>query len=112
MRIMVLGTGGMLGKDLVPILSGRHDVFGKDIQDFDITDEKQVDREITGFQPAVVINAAAYTDVDGCESHQDLAFAVNAEGARNVARACSRSGAAMIHLSTDYIFDGISGSIQ
>lgn len=108
MRIMVLGAGGMLGKDLVPILSGRHDVFGKDIQDFDITDEKQVDREITGFQPAVVINAAAYTDVDGCESHQDLAFAVNAEGARNVARACSRSGAAMIHLSTDYIFDGRS----
>ena len=76
MRIMVLGAQGMLGKDLVPILSRRHEVVGKDIQDFDITDEKQPDRAIASFRPAVVINAAAYTNVDGCESHQDLAFAV------------------------------------
>lgn len=108
MRIMVLGAQGMLGKDLVPILSRRHEVVGKDIQDFDITDEKQADREIAKFKPAVVINAAAYTNVDGCESQQDLAFAVNAEGAQNVARACSRSSAAMIQLSTDYVFDGRS----
>jgi dTDP-4-dehydrorhamnose reductase len=108
MKILLLGARGMLGKDLFPILSAHHEVIGKDIQDFDITNPERVQTEIGSCRPAIVINAAAYTDVDGCESHQDLAFAVNAEGARNVAWACSRWGAVMIHLSTDYVFDGRS----
>jgi len=98
----------MLGKDLVPILSVKGQVWARDIDDFDITDPKRVQREVEALQPQVLVNAAAYTDVDGCESRKELAFAVNAEGARNVARACAAIGGRMIHLSTDYVFDGSS----
>jgi len=108
LKVLVLGAGGMLGKDLVPILSVKGQVWARDIDDFDITDPKRVQREVEALQPQVLVNAAAYTDVDGCESRKELAFAVNAEGARNVARACAAIGGRMIHLSTDYVFDGSS----
>ena len=108
MKVLVLGAGGMLGKDLIPILSGKEQVWARDIGDFDITDRKGVQREVEALQPQVLVNAAAYTDVDGCESKKEMAFAVNAEGARNVALACAAIGGRMIHLSTDYVFDGSS----
>jgi len=108
LKVLVLGAGGMLGKDLVPILSVKGQVWARDIDDFDITDPKRVQREVEALQPQVLVNAAAYTDVDGCESRKELAFAVNAEGAGNVARACAAIGGRMIHLSTDYVFDGSS----
>ena len=98
----------MLGKDLITILSAKGQVWARDIDDFDITDPKRVQREVEALQPQVLVNAAAYTDVDGCESRKELAFAVNAEGARNVARACAAIGGRMIHLRTDYVFDGSS----
>ena len=98
----------MLGKDLVPILSAEKQVWARDIDDFDITDSKRVQQEVEALQPQVLVNVAAYTDVDGCESRKELAFAVNAEGARNVALACASIGGRMIHLSTDYVFDGSS----
>ena len=104
----MLGAGGMLGKELVPILSAKGQVCARDIGDFDITDRKGVQREVEALQPQVLVNAAAYTDVDGCESKKETAFAVNAEGARNVALACAAIGGRMIHLSTDYVFDGSS----
>lgn len=104
----MLGAGGMLGKDLVPILSVKNQVWARDIDDFDITDQRRVQKEIEILQPQVVMNTAAYTDVDGCESGRETAFAVNAEGARNVALACVATGGRMIHLSTDYVFDGSS----
>lgn len=100
----------MLGKDLLPVLSGKHEILGKDIQDFDITDQKRAQEEIAVCHPEVVINAAAYTDVDGCETQRDLAYAVNAEGALNIAKACTKAGCQMLHLSTDYVFDGTSSS--
>ena len=108
MKVLVLGAGGMLGKDLIPILSGKEQVWARDIGDFDITDRKGVQREVEALQPQVLVNAAAYTDVDGCESKKEMAFAVNAEGAKNVALACAAIGGRMIHLSTDYVFDGSS----
>ena len=108
MKVLVLGAQGMLGKDLVPILSLKNQVQGRDVDDFDITDEKKAAKEIEGFGPQIVINAAAYTDVDGCEGQKELAFSVNAKAARNVALICKAVGARMIHLSTDYIFDGSS----
>jgi dTDP-4-dehydrorhamnose reductase len=98
----------MLGRDLVPILSGEKQVWARDIDDFDITDRKRVQQEVEALQPQVLVNAAAYTDVDGCESRKEMAFAVNAEGARNVALACAAIGGRLIHLSTDYVFDGSS----
>ena len=108
MKILVTGAHGMLGRDLLPLLSAKHVVLGKDIQDFDITDQKRVREEIAACRPDVVIHAAAYTDVDGCEAKRDLAFAVNGEGALHVALGCAQVGSRMIHLSTDYVFDGTS----
>ncbi len=108
MKVLLLGARGMLGKDLLSILSTRHESCGKDVRDFDITDRKLVEQEIGACRPDVVINAAAYTDVDGCETQRDRAFAVNAEGALNVALGCERAGSRLIHLSTDYVFDGES----
>ena len=108
MKILLIGARGMLGRDLQPILSDRHEVIGKDIEDLDITVPKQVQKEIEALQPLTVINAAAFTDVDGCESQKDLAFKVNAEGAGHVARACRKADARLIYLSTDYVFDGTS----
>lgn len=106
MKILILGARGMLGQDLVPLLSLNYEVIPRDIQDFDITDAERVKKEVLALKPQVVINAAAYTDVDGCESNKELAFSVNADGAGNIARACLLAQAKLIHLSTDYIFDG------
>jgi dTDP-4-dehydrorhamnose reductase len=96
----------MLGRDLVPIASARNHVLGRDMDDFDVADRGRVQKELLALRPQVVINAAAYTDVDGCESREELAFSVNAEGARNIALGCAAIQAKMIYLSTDYVFDG------
>ena len=108
MKVLVFGARGMLGKDLVPALTGKHQVVARDIEDLDITDQTRVLKEIETLHPQVVVNAAAYTDVDGCEARQELALAVNAEGAKNIALGCAAHGAHMIHLSTDYVFNGSS----
>lgn len=110
MKILILGHKGMLGHDLVRRLSPDHDVFGKDIDEFDITSPADC-RDIIGtIGPEWVINAAAYTDVDGCEADRDLCFAVNAEGVKNVALCCRKEGIRIVHFSTDYVFDGTKGS--
>ena len=108
MKILLTGARGMLGRDLLPLLSAKHEVLGKDVQDFDITDRKRVEEEIAAYRPDVVIHTAAYTDVDGCEGKRDLAFAVNGEGVLNVALGCAHVRSRMIYLSTDYVFDGKS----
>ena len=102
-RILLTGAGGMLGLDLVSVLSG-HDVTAMGRPDLDITDADAVDRAVSGHY--VVVNAAAYTKVDDAETHRDEAFAINAEGPRHLARACKAHGARLIHVSTDYVFDG------
>jgi dTDP-4-dehydrorhamnose reductase len=108
MKILLLGARGMLGKDLQPVLAVRHEVIGRDIQDLDIADPGQVGAEIGKLRPDAVLNLAAFTDVDGCESQRERAFSVNAQGAENIARASEAAGAKLIHLSTDYVFDGNS----
>jgi dTDP-4-dehydrorhamnose reductase len=106
MKILILGHKGMLGHDLVRRLSPDHDVFGKDIDDFDITSLADC-REIIGtICPEYVINAAAYTDVDGCETDREACFSVNAEGVKNLALCCRQEGIRIVHFSTDYVFDG------
>ena len=108
MKILLIGARGMLGRDLQPILSDRHEVIGRDLHDLDITDPVRTEEEIRLLRPEVVINTAAFTDVDGCESQRGRAFSINAEGAGHVAHACRKAGAHLIHLSTDYVFDGTS----
>jgi len=113
-KILVIGAKGMLGKDLVPVLRSSSEsgspleweVFGWDIDEIDIRVEKETVERIENLKPQIVINVAAYTDVDGCESEREKAFAINAEGMRHVALGASRCGAKVVYLSTDYVFDG------
>ena len=100
----------MLGGDLVSVLSVSHDVTGKDIEDFDISSAGDCRDVILESGPNVVVNAAAYTDVDGCESNREECFSVNAEGVKNVALICQDRGVKIVHFSTDYVFDGTKGS--
>ncbi len=108
-HILVTGANGQLGRDLVRVLSGSHSMVGCSHQDMDVTRADET-RELTlEVAPDVIIHAAAFTDVDKAESEVDAAFRVNALGARNVAVAASLVGARMVHISTDYVFDGMSG---
>lgn len=109
-KILVTGARGQLGTDLVTVLSRNFPVIGLDIDDFDLTNPQHVDEMFGIHKPKVVIHAAAFTDVDRCESEPDLAMRVNAEAAGLVARACRESEAHMIYYSTDYVFDGASRS--
>ncbi len=110
MRILVMGHRGMLGSDLMEVLGRDHEVSGVDVAEFDITSAADCERVIGEFQPRAVVNAAAYTDVDGCETNREACFAVNAEGVRNVAEACGAAAAKVVHYSTDYVFDGTKGA--
>jgi dTDP-4-dehydrorhamnose reductase len=106
MDILVLGYKEMLGNDLAVRLMGCHGVTGKDMDDFDISSEAACRNVISETNPDVVIYAAAYTDVDCCESDKDKCFSVNAEGVKNVALACQERGVKMVHFSTNHVFDG------
>jgi dTDP-4-dehydrorhamnose reductase len=105
--MLITGAGGMLGHDLCRVAGERgFEVLGYERPRLDITDAEAVDDVFGTEHPDVVVNSAAWTDVDGAESDVDGAFAVNATGAGNVARAAARSGAWTVHVSTDYVFDG------
>ena len=101
-KVLILGAYGMLGHDLAAVYPGAV-LRGHEL---DITDERAVSTCIRDLAPDLVVNAAAYTDVDGCEDNQDLAFAVNGEALAYIASACSDVGATLVHYSTDYVFDG------
>jgi dTDP-4-dehydrorhamnose reductase len=108
-RILVIGAKGMLGRDLMGLLLSSHphdEIIGWDIEDIDIQKEEDTVFKVEKLRPHLVINLAAYTDVDGCESNEEKALAVNAEGAKHVALATLRCRAKMVYLSTDYVFDG------
>lgn len=96
----------MLGTDLVRVLTSAHEVIGVDLEEVDITDPQAVEEQVAALAPDVLINAAAYTDVDGSEQREDVAFRVNADGAANLALACRAGLTRLIHVSTDYVFDG------
>jgi dTDP-4-dehydrorhamnose reductase len=108
MRVLVTGAGGQLGRDLVEAFAD-HDTVGLAHDDLDVTDEAAVVAAVRDHAPELVIHAAAFTQVDACESDPDTAWGVNAVGAWWVARACGLAGAAMVYVSTDYVFDGRAG---
>jgi dTDP-4-dehydrorhamnose reductase len=109
-KVLILGARGMLGHDLMEVFAQEYDVTGLDIEDLDITRQGATRKTIKELSPQVVINAAGYTDVDGCEKKINKAFAVNGQGTKNVAKGCWDNGSKLIYLSTDYIFDGSKGS--
>ena len=119
MRVFVTGAQGMLGQDVIPVLKAAGDEViasgsqSRDIPDYvrlDITDLDATKRAIAQARPDIVINCAAYTNVDGAEADPDAAYRVNALGTWNLALACQAAGAAMLQVSTDYVFDGTKGS--
>ncbi|MEU6576697.1 dTDP-4-dehydrorhamnose reductase [Streptomyces sp. NPDC046805] len=107
MRWLVTGAGGMLGRDTVTELLRRaEDVTGLDRTALDITQPDSVRRALDEHRPEVVVNCAAYTGVDDAETDEARALSVNGDGPRLLARACAERGARLIHVSTDYVFDG------
>lgn len=110
MKILVSGGKGLLATNILPSLSGQFDLAVYDIDEWDITSVSAGKRMMDLHRPDVVLNLAAITDVDGCEDKADLAQKVNAEGAGVVAGLCAAAGARLIHISTDYVFDGEKGS--
>ena len=111
MRILLAGAEGQLGRALVPELEGRHhDVVALNHAQLDITDEGAVDDAVRSHRPALVINAAAYNAVDRAETDRDAAYRVNEQGPRLLAEATASVEAAIIHVSTDYVFDGEKGT--
>ena len=107
MRVLVTGAGGQLGHDLVRACTVAGDeVVACDRAALDLGDRDAVAQAITGVAPDVVINAGAWTAVDDCESDPDRAWRINALGVRWVADAARRVGSHVVHLSTDYVFDG------
>lgn len=106
MKILITGSNGMLGHDLQEVLKDRHELILTTSKTLDVTDKDNTIEIIKQNNPDIVINSAAYTDVDGCEENQDLAYAVNGEGVKNLALACKEIDCPLVHISTDYVFDG------
>ena len=119
MKIIVTGCKGQLGTEIIKQLrEGRSElgplpeklmnatVIPVDLPELDITNYKMVDDFIRRQRPDVIINCAAFTNVDGCEVNHDAAFKANAIGPRNLAQAATKTGARLVHVSTDYVFSG------
>ncbi len=107
MKVLVTGAGGMLGRDVV-LAAGNagHDVVGFGHTELDVTDPKALGAKFELERPDVVINCAAWTDVDGAEESEDAALTVNGTAAGNVAAAAAKVGSSVVYVSSDYVFDG------
>jgi dTDP-4-dehydrorhamnose reductase len=109
MRVMVTGAAGQVGTDLVRHCTEMGDeVWAVDLAQFDICERDQVHGAITSVAPDLVVNCAAWTAVDACESDPQRAYAINALAVRNIREACGLVDAHLVHISTDYVFDGTS----
>lgn len=106
MAIIILGAKGMLGRSLVEVFSRDHDVLAWDQEELDITDADALKRRFREMRPRFVINAAAFTDVDGAEANTRAADLVNGVAVGLLAEACAEWGSVLVHYSTDYVFDG------
>lgn len=120
MKILITGSKGQLGNELQHIIKTgkaeigsiseelkKSEVIALDVKDLDITKLEQVKKVLTTVKPDVVINCAAATNVDGCESNEDLAFKINSIGPKNLAMVCEEIGAKIVQVSTDYVFSGV-----
>lgn len=107
-RILVTGAGGQLGRTLRGLLSERPDIDARftGSAELDVTDPAAVEREVCACAPSYIINCAAYTAVDRAEEHEREAYEVNCRAVKNIAEAAQRHGCRVIHVSTDYVFDG------
>ncbi|MEP3349827.1 MAG: dTDP-4-dehydrorhamnose reductase [Marinomonas sp.] len=106
MEILVLGKNGQLGWELQQTQNTQHNVIYLGSQELDITDEDKLNRLLPQWQPSLIINATAYTAVDKAESDQQAAYAVNSKGVEYLAKYCQSNQIKLIHISTDFVFDG------
>ena len=106
MKVFVVGSQGQLGQTLVETVPDAIDFAGANLPELDIEDRAALEARFAAEQPGFVVNAAAYTAVDKAESEPDVARRINVDGARNVAQAAREAGARVIHISTDFVFDG------
>lgn len=106
MKLLIAGGRGLLGNNILPILNNHFDTISLDIEEWDITDRDAGKSIIEQYRPDVLLNLAAMTDVDGCEDRRELAQKVNEEGAGIVAELCREYKIRLVHISTDYVFDG------
>ncbi len=105
-KVLLIGADGMLGGELRERLEKNYEVYGTTLETLDITDRDAVLAKAKEVNPYFIINCAAYTNVDGCETHEDLALAVNGTALDNIAEAAKQEDATLIHISTDYVFPG------
>jgi dTDP-4-dehydrorhamnose reductase len=110
MKVLVTGANGQLGSELKTLANKHNDIdfIFADINELDITDKNQVSNLIQSLKPNFLVNCAAYTAVDNAEKNAEEAFKVNAVGPQNLAEAARKAGVNLIHISTDYVFNGMS----
>lgn len=106
MKILIFGSSGQLGSDCSSLLGRTHDTVTPTEEALDITDRSAVESAFNIIKPEIVLNCAAYTFVDDCETSRETAWKVNVEGPKNIASASDRNGSKLIHISTDYLFNG------
>lgn len=105
-KVLLIGADGMLGGELKERLEKKYEVFGTTLKTLDICDKQAVLNKVNEVKPYFIINCAAYTNVDGCETNEDLAMAVNGTAVANISEAAKAQAATFIHISTDYVFAG------
>ena len=106
MKIAIIGVNGQLGSDCSTILSSENETVGCDIPEVNIGSRESVDNFLDANRPDAIINCAAYTAVDACEQETELSWQINSDGAKYLAQAAERLKSRLIHISTDYVFDG------
>jgi len=106
MKILISGGTGQLGSECARVLRDEHEVLALSSRELDITDQKMVAEALSQAAPDVVVNCSAFTNVDACEHERERAWNINVNGPRHLGVECGKRGAVLVHISTDYIFDG------
>jgi dTDP-4-dehydrorhamnose reductase len=107
-HVLITGAGGQLGSDLSVLLADRGEVQAAGHEELDVTDDAAVAAAMAALSPTLVVNCAAFHNVDLCEREEDRSFEVNARAVKRLAQACAAAGAKLVHFSTNYVFDGTS----
>jgi dTDP-4-dehydrorhamnose reductase len=105
-RVLVTGGGGQLASDLEALLGGECEIHAQPRTQLDVTDPEAIERAIVGLRPEVLFNCAAFHNVELCEREEQQSFAVNASAVKRMAELCDEHGVLLVHLSTNYVFDG------